>query len=155
MDVKYKKIEQELLNEKSNEIITQLVKLSNEWALEKCSPSYKENNENYYFDKELFVAEKDNEIIAYALGEIRELKEETSYNLVGEIAFELDELFVTKEYRNMKIGRQLFKYLEDSVRNSVDLIGVIATSSMYEDLLRFYTKQLELKFNHALLVKRI
>lgn len=154
MDVIYKKIEQELLKEKPNEIIDQLVKLSNEWVLEKCSPSYKENDEDYYLGKELFIAEKDNEIIAYALGEIKVLKEETSYNLVGEKAFELDELYVTKEYRNMNIGSQLFKYLEDTIRDSVDLIGVIATSSMYEDLLRFYIKDLELEFNHALLVKR-
>ncbi len=63
-------------------------------------------------------------------------------------------MYVTKEYRNMKIGSQLFIYLEDTIRDSVDLIVVIATSTMYEDLLRFYIKDLELEFNHALLVKR-
>ncbi len=46
------------IDKTSNEIITQLVKLSNEWVLEKCSPSYKENDEDYYLGKELFVAEK-------------------------------------------------------------------------------------------------
>lgn len=153
MDIEYRHIEPELLKQ-NQEILNQLVDLSKEWALEMCSPSYEENNADYYIDKEVFIAVSDHKIIAYALGELKVLDEETSYNQIGEIAFELDELFVTKTYRNKQVGRNLFNYLESTVGSRVDLIGIIATSYRYEDLLNFYVNDLGLNFRYALLVKR-
>lgn len=89
------------------------------------------------------------------MGEIKTLNEETSYNKVGEIAFELDELFVSKSYRSSKIGRELYTLLEKDLENKVDLIGVIASSYKYNELLSFYVNALGMDFNHALLVKRV
>lgn len=38
--------------------------------------------------------------------------------------------------------------------DNVDVIGVIATSYQYKKLLKFYIEELNMQFNHALLVKR-
>lgn len=132
-----------------------MVELSKEWELEKSNPSYTTNDAEYFIDKEVWVALFHEKIIGYALGEIKNLKEETSYNKVGEKAFELDELFILKEYRDRKIGRNLFIYLEASIKDEVDLIGVIATTYKYNELLKFYIEDLKLDFNYALLVKRM
>ncbi|NLY21540.1 MAG: GNAT family N-acetyltransferase [Tissierellia bacterium] len=157
MDIEYKKIEisKESLNCHNEKYLEQLVLLSNEWEAEKCSPSYSTNSKNYFIEKELFVAIIGDEIVAYALGEINTLKEATSYNKIGEKSFELDELYVAKPYRKRKIGQQLYLFLESYLNTRVDLIGVIATSFRYKELLSFYIDELEMNFNHALLVKRI
>ena len=67
----------------------------------------------------------------------------------------LDELFVTKKYRNQDIGRNLFQYVESCVKDRVDVIGTIATSYQYKELLDFYIEDLGMTFNHALLVKKV
>ena len=157
MNIKYKKIEVNdvQIDSTKEKYLFQLVKLSKEWEQEQCGPSYTANDKNYYIGKEVYVAIQDETIIGYALGEIKTLKEETSYNKVGEIAFELDELFVSKPYRSSKIGRELYTFLEKDLENKVDLIGVIATSYKYNELLSFYINALGMDFNHALLVKRV
>lgn len=157
MNIEYKKIEinKRTSSESDNKYLKQLIALSKEWEKEKCSPSYDANDENYFIDKEVFVAIVGDKIIAYALGEIKILSEKTSYNIVGEKAFDLDELYVSKSYRDQKVGRQLYSYLESYLSSSVDLIGVIATSFKYNELLNFYINELDMNFNHALLVKRI
>ena len=135
--------------------LANLVALSKEWEAEGSCPSYSANDSEYFYDKELYVAISKDDIIAYALGEIKQLEEKTSYNEIGERAFELDELYVASSYRNRGIGKRLFQYLESQLTVKVDLIGVIATSHQYKDLLRFYIDELDLNFNHALLVKRL
>ena len=49
------------------------------------------------------------------------------------------------EYKKIKVSGK-DKY--------VDVIGVIATSYEYKRLLKFYVEELNMNFNHALLVKR-
>ncbi len=46
-------------------------------------------------------------------------------------------------------------YYENDVQGRVDVIGVIATSYEYKRLLNFYVEELNMNFNHALLVKRV
>lgn len=131
-----------------------LINLSIEWDQEQCSTAYSANTKDYYKDKELFLAADETKIIGYALGTIKTLSQATSYNQVGEQPFELDELFVSKPYRNQKVGQGLFKFVEERVASHVDLIGVIANASDYQKLLSLYVEDLGMDFKHALLIKR-
>ena len=132
----------------------ELLALSKAWAEEHSCPAYYENEAAEFIDHDVYVAADDGRIVAYALGSIKELKEKTSYNEIGEKAFELDELYVDAGYRNRGIGRSLYKFVEADVRDRVDVIGVIAASFDHKRLLRFYVDDLDMTFNHALLVKR-
>lgn len=156
MEITYKKIE---FGKSPEDLIThclnQVLELSLEWEREKCSTAYTANLKEYYVDKELFVAIDNHQVIGYALGEIKSLSEETSYNMIGEKVFELDELFVSKSYRCQKIGQGLFSYMEDAMKSQVDLIGVIANSLNYQRLLRFYADGLNMNFKEALFIKRV
>lgn len=108
-----------------------LINLSIEWDQEQCSTAYSVSTKYYYKDKELFLAADETKIIGYALGTIKTLSQATSYNQVGEQAFELDELFVSKPYRNQKVGQELFKFVEERVASHVDLIGVHQITKNY------------------------
>lgn len=154
MEIEYKHMSDTDLKQNKDAFLNQIVVLSALWDKEKSHPSYEANEASYYLNKEVYVATYQQEIIAYALGEIKVLSEATSYNKIGERAFELDELYVLESFRNKKVGKNLFQFVEASLKGTVDVIGVIATSFRYEDLLRFYIDDLGMSFNHALLVKR-
>ena len=149
--IEYKKIK---VSENDN-YIDSLLKLSKAWADENSCPAYYENEVCEFLDREVYIGTEDNRIVAYALGDIKVLEEKTSYNDIGEKAFELDELYVDVNYRNKGIGKALYKYIENDVQGRVDVIGVIATSYEYKRLLNFYVEELNMNFNHALLVKRV
>ncbi len=142
-------------NNLNSPVLEELVSLSLEWFKEKSCSSYEANDESYYIDKELFIAKDETNIIGYALGTYRNLKDESSYNKIGETAFELDELFVTKEYREKGIGKNLYSFMEEHVRKNSTIIGVVANSSHYSDLLRFYVENLDMEFVYAQLIKKL
>ena len=132
-----------------------LQELSQAWAEEKSCPAYYANDASEFLEKEAYVAEDDGRVAAYALGHAKELTEKTSYNRVGETAFELDEIYVAKEYRGRGVGKALFRFVEENARGRADVLALIAASYRYGDLLRFYIDELGMTFNHALLVKRL
>ena len=148
--IEYKKIEVV----EDDEYMKELLALSKAWAKENSCPAYYENDANEFINHDVYVALDDNQIVAYALGNIKELEEKTSYNEIGEKAFELDEIYVVNDYRSKGIGKALYRFIEDDVKDKVDVIGVIATSFEYKRLLKFYIDELDMTFNHALLVKR-
>lgn len=138
-----------------NSIISQLQSLSRKWEEEKTGPSYEVTPFEDFLNRPIFIVFSNNEVIAYAVGDIKKLEEATSYNKIGEKAFELDEIYVLPNYRDQGIGRNLYRFLESELKDQVDLIGVIAMSHRYKDLLDFYINELGMTFNQALLVKRV
>ena len=148
--IEYKKI----IVSGKDKYIDELLKLSKAWADENSCPAYYANEPSDFIDREVYIATESNQVVAYAIGDIKVLEEKTSYNDVGEKAFELDELYVDANYRDKGIGKALYKYIESDVFDKVAVIGVIATSYEYKRLLKFYVEELNMNFNHALLVKR-
>ncbi|UPU39458.1 GNAT family N-acetyltransferase [Erysipelothrix sp. Poltava] len=144
----YRYVNFETLNEFELEA---LINLSIEWDQEQCSTAYSANTKDYYKDKELFLATDETKIIGYALGTIKTLSQATSYDQVGEQAFELDELFVSKPYRNQKVGQGLFKFMEERVDFTC---GFDWGASDYQKLLSLYVEDLGMDFKHALIIKR-
>ena len=134
--------------------LAQLLSLSRDWAEEKTCPAYYANEEADFLDKDIYVALDGEKIVAYAYGEIRELTEATSYNQVGEKAFDLEELYVVPALRDRGVGKALYRFMEEQIRDQVDVIGVTAVSYQYEKLLRFYIQELGFGFKYAQLAKR-
>lgn len=158
MNIEYMMIlidENELHLKEDKNYLNNLLALSKDWVEEKCCPAYHANVVEDFLGKNIFVAIFEEQIIAYALGQIKVLKSRTSYNEAAEKSFELDEFYVSKDFRHQGIGKKLYQYLELSIKEKVDLIRTIATSNQYNELLNFYIDQLGLSFNSALLVKRL
>lgn len=143
------------LSDDLNPLLLELIRLSQQWADEKTCPSYSANDAQDFLNHDLFLAFDDDALVAYAMGDRKELTITTGYNEEGELAFELDELYVLPSYRQQGLGKDLYQYLEDSVRQEVDVLKVTATSYRYQDLLRFYVDDLGLEFRYAFLVKRL
>ena len=138
----------------AKEYLPQLLALSRDWAEEKTCPAYYANEEADFLDKDIYIALEGDKIVAYAYGEIKELTEATSYNQMGEKAFNLDELNVVPAWRRRGVGKELYRFLEEQIREQVDVIGVTAVSYQYEKLLRLYIDELGFDFKYAQLAKR-
>ena len=138
----------------AKEYLSQLLALSRDWAEEKTCPAYFANEEVDFLDKDIYIALEGDTIVAYAYGEIKELTEATSYNQIGEKAFDLEELYVVPAWRRRGVGKELYRFLEEQNREQVDVIGVTAVSYQYEKLLRLYIDELGFDFKYAQLAKR-
>lgn len=134
--------------------LADLLRLSRAWAEENTCPSYEANDADEFYEKDIYIALDGDRIVAYAMGHTKVLQESTSYNKVGETAFELDELYVAPSYRDGGVGKALYRFVESALKDQVDVMALIAVSHRYQDLLRFYIDDLGMSFNHALLVKR-
>lgn len=139
----------------SNNILCELTELSKLWSKEESCSFYNANDNDYYINRELYTATINGKLIAYLLGDIKTLTEESSYNKIGEIVFEVDELYVLPQYRNQDVGKFLFNYATDDLKNEVNLIALQANSQNYLKLLNFYINKLEMDFIYALLTKRL
>ncbi len=135
--------------------IDELIKLSKLWEQEHSMPSYTANEKDFYIDKDIFLAYDNGKLVGYILGNKSVQTESTSYNKIGEIAFKVEEFYVLKEYRNNGIGKNLYGFMERTLKNKVDFIGLIAVSRDYKSLMRFYEEELDMDFKYALLVKRL
>ena len=155
--LQYRKIQikpSQFVQSGAKEYMPQLLALSRDWAEEKTCPAYFANEEADFLDKDIYIALEGDTIVAYAYGEIKELTEATSYNQIGEKAFDLEELYVVPAWRNRGVGKELYRFLEEHIREQVDVIGVTAVSYQYEKLLRLYIDELGFDFKYAQLAKR-
>lgn len=148
-------LKKDLMDKGSYSLVTQLVALSQEWVDEDICSSYKVTEYEDFINRTLYVVFKQNTPIGYALGDFKKLDESTSYNNVGEVVFELDEIYVSKSHRGNGLATTLFEYLENDLKGDVDLIGIVAESDHYLELLSFYQKKVNATFKHALFVKRM
>ncbi len=141
--------------EENLDYINELMNLSYIWEQEQTMPSYISNEKEYYIDKDLFIAYDEGKIIGYIVGNKKIQTKKTSYNSVGDMAFTIDEIYVLKEYRNKGIGKTLYQFLEDILKDTVDFIHLTSASYDYKSLLKFYVDELEMEFKYAVLVKRL
>jgi GNAT superfamily N-acetyltransferase len=102
----------------------------------------------------VYAALDGKEIIGYAMGHLTILTTASSLNAAGETAFVLDELYVRQSCRGKGVGKALFRFMENDVRDDVDVIDLIAASCRHADLLRFYIDELGMTFRYAGLSKR-
>lgn len=152
MSITFKKL---AIGDAGSPILVELVSLSERWAAEHTAPAITANQAADFLNKEVFIARDEDEAVAYALGIIKTMTAQTSYNQPGESVFDLEELYVLPTHRKKGLGRALYQFIEDSVAHQVVAISVVATSHRYQDLLRFYIEELGMDFKYAVVAKRL
>ena len=137
------------------EIVQKLISLSKDWEKENISYGYIANSEKDIEGNRVFVAIDDDEIVGYLFGHKTITEKETAIYQCNEEYFELNELYVAPNYRNKGIGTKLFKYVEELIKNDVDLIMLGTATKNYKAILHFYIDELGMEFWSAALFKRI
>lgn len=133
-----------------------LASLSKKFADENCCNNIIADSAEFFSGKKVAVALFNGQILGYCYGDIAEEVKKRSYAEVGDRYFDLDEIYVLPDFRNMKIGERLFKFVEDyAQKQGCKTIRLNAVSKSYNQLLKFYIDKLEMNFISAYLIKKL
>lgn len=141
--------------EATSEILEKLLQLSAQWAAEQNCYGYYPNTEADIRGKRIFLAEDEDGIEAYLLGEVETAKNMKSIMPEGTLYFEAEELYVVPEKRSQGIGEALFRFVEETVKKDVQFIMLSTASKNSKAILHFYLDELDMQFWSARLFKRI
>ena len=147
-EIEYKEVQ---LND---EILSFLIAFSRDWEAENSTYGYRANTKEDIGGNRIFVASKDDRIIAYLFG--RQYRSENMRSIMNEgtAFFEVEELYVIPEERNKGIGTKLFRYLEENLTEEEYIVLSTATKN-YRSILHFYLEELDMDFWSARLYKKI
>ena len=146
------KIEKAELN---NSVLNRLIQLSQEWETENSCFGYCANSKEDIEGKDVFTACCKDEIIGYLFGSCKELEERITPLEKGIKCFELDEIYVEKEFRSKGVGKALFEYAEEYFRGTADCIILSTAAKNCKSILHFYIENAGMTFLSAKLFKRL
>ena len=141
--------------EPTSEILEKLLQLSSQWAAEQNCYGYYPNTEADIAGKRVFLAEDEDGIEAYLLGEVETAKNMKSIMPEGTLYFEAEELYVVPEKRSQGIGEALFRFVEETVKKDVQFIVLSTASKNSKAILHFYLDELGMQFWSARLFKKV
>ena len=141
--------------ELSEELTEELISMSVAWEKENSTYGYRRNTLEDIRGNRIFIAKKGDAILAYLFGNVYTSKNMKSIMEEGSVCFEVEELYVKPEYRSIGIGRRLFQYAEECVKEEADYITLSTATKNYKAILHFYLDELELEFWSARLYKKI
>ena len=121
--------------------------LEAEWFNEGISPgSVRNTMVEFIKDMEnstVFVAEENNELLAYMVCKIRKAEEDNNVHKIkkGEDYADIDSIYVKKNYRNKGIGSELVNQcMKELKKHGYKKIILSADSKELNKLVRFYEK---------------
>lgn len=139
----------------SDEILRQLIALSQDWEKEENCRGYRANTAEDIEGNRIFLATEGEAVVGYLFGHIETAKEETSVCEAGTSYFEIEELYVKPECRSRGIGKALFRAAEEAVDNQAELLMLGTATKNHRAILHFYLDELGMTFWSARLFKRM
>lgn len=140
--------------DENNILIDTLIKLSVDWENEHNTEGYISNSKDTFKNTETYVALIDDEVIGYLYGYFRKSPVSNSVQKIDDRIFEIEELYIVPKYRDMGYGKELYKYVEEDIKDKVDLILLSTATKDYKRILHFYIDELDMTFWNARLYKR-
>ena len=142
--------------EKLNESIeNRLIEMSILWQDENITHGYRKNYHEDLENETFYLAYENDQIIGYLFGH-KEISKEKNSIIDKDVAyFEIEEIYVLKEYRNQQIGQKLYNYCKKDIEKDVDYIFLSTANKNYQASLHFYLDILKLDFWSARLYSKI
>ena len=142
--------------ELTEEILVDLIACSEAWENENSCHGYRKNTEEDIKGNRIFLALEDEQMVGYLFGYMDKGERKNSIYEKDELFFEVEELYVKPELRSRGIGKQLFQYMEEKLKEEkVELILLSTATKNYRAILHFYLDELGMEFWNARLFKRI
>lgn len=71
----------------------------------------------------------------------------------GTVCFEVEELYVAPSDRDRGVGKELFRYMENAVRNDAAYLALSTSTKNWQAIFHFYLDELGMEFWNARLFK--
>lgn len=141
--------------ELTDQLADVLITLSCDWEAENSCRGYRRNTREDFESCRIFTASDGSDIVGYLFGHPEITGKSTSVMPGGTPVFEADELYIKPAYRNRGIGKQLFRYAEEAVRDEAEYIMVSTASKNWRAILHFYLEELDMEFWSARLFRKV
>jgi len=139
----------------NEQVINELIRLSEDWAKEDSCYGYRANNVEDIQGNRVFLAEEDGKIIGYLFGHVSSSKNMRSIIPEDTPFFEIMEIYVIAERRSEGIGKKLFEYMEEKVKDEAEYAFLSTATKNYKAILHFYIDVVGMNFWSASLFKKL
>ncbi len=139
----------------SSELVEKLIPLSIIWKKERITNGLVENTVLDFLEKDIFVAYDDNNIIGYALAKMYQENKAAPTIKENSVVYDIEEFYILPTFRNQYVGTKLYRYIEDYIKDKVDVIQLISATKDYKRALHFYIEMLGMDFFAAKLFKKM
>ena len=136
-------------------VLEELIRLSVDWEKENSCHGYRKNEKSDIEGNRIFLALLGDTVTGYLFGHAEKSVKATSIMPDGTPCFEVEEIYIRPEYRNMGIGRQLFSFVERTVSGEVDYLTLSTATRNWKAILHFYLDELGMNFWNARLFRKI
>ena len=146
------KIEEVTLTE---DILSELIRFSEDWEAENSCWGYRANERSDIEENRIFLAREDGRTLGYLFGHCFDSKNMKSIMPEHSRCFEVEELYVIPQRRSQGIGRALFEYAAETMKNEAEFITLSTATKNWKAVFHFYLDELDMTFWSATLFRRI
>ena len=141
--------------ELTDKVLETLITMSMDWESEKSCYGYRANEKEDITGNRIFLAEENGETVGYLFGHPFDSKNMMSIMPEGSKCFEVEELYVIPCMRSKGIGRALFAFAEDAVKDIADYMVLSTATKNWRAVFHFYLEELDMTFWSARLFRKI
>ena len=138
----------------SEEEIAQLIQLSVDWVNEGITGGLRSNTKDD-LHLPMYLALDNNKIVGYIFGHFYNRETKLWDIEIGTKCFDVEELYIAKDYRSQGIGKKLFELLEEEVKKETEYITLGTSTHDYKKIFHFYIEEVGMSFHSALFLKKI
>ena len=138
------------------QITEQLLEMSKIWEEEDITYGYVRNDVSELEGKTILGAYNNGKMVGYLFGKIETQKGRNAILKEGTRFFEVDEIFVLKHYRGMGIGKSMFSYLEEMLKEQeVEYVFLSKATKDTKRILNFYLNEVDMETHYIRLFKKV
>ena len=146
------KIEEAVLTE---DVLAELIRLSEDWEAEDSCWGYRANGRADIEGNRIFLAREGEKITGYLFGHLFDSENMKSIMPEGSRCFETEEIYVIPERRSEGIGKALFEYAADAVKDEAAYMTLSTATKNWKAIFHFYVDELDMTFWSARMFRRI
>jgi ribosomal protein S18 acetylase RimI-like enzyme len=136
-------------------VLSQLIRFSEDWAAENSCYGYRANDRSDIEGNRIFFVSENGKVVGYLFGRVYKSENMQAIMPKSTPYFEVEELYVVPEMRSQGIGQELFKYVEQEVKNEAEYMVLSTATKNWKAIFHFYIDELDMQFWSARLFKKI